>query len=147
MQETKAQSVCAVPLVYFIAGWQHRTYRRHSGNRGADVQTETGRQVRAIVGDAAANAGTKMDRDRGGRCITLCHDGGAGSAALTQAGSIMIFIDKMTVGAAPAGFEFARTGQGGQAQWVVSADATALNGHAIEQTSTDTTDYRFPLAI
>ena len=71
----------------------------------------------------------------------------AGSAALTQAGSIMIFIDKMTVGAAPAGFEFARTGQGGQAQWVVSADATALNGHAIEQTSTDTTDYRFPLAI
>ena len=59
----------------------------------------------------------------------------------------MIAIDKMTVGAPPAGFELARTGQGGPAQWAVVADATAAGGRAIEQTSTDTTDYRFPLAI
>jgi len=59
----------------------------------------------------------------------------------------MIALDKMTVGAAPADFEFARTGQGGPAQWTVAADATASGGRAIEQTSTDRTDYRFPLAI
>jgi hypothetical protein len=59
----------------------------------------------------------------------------------------MIVIDRMTVGAAPDGFTFARTGQGGPAQWVVVADATATGGRAIEQTSTDRTDYRFPLAI
>jgi hypothetical protein len=64
-----------------------------------------------------------------------------GSPGLSQTGAIMIAIDKMTVGAAPARFEFARTGQGGPGRWVVVADA------AIEQTSTDTTDYRFPLAI
>ena len=70
-----------------------------------------------------------------------------GTAGLTQTGVIMIAIDKMTVGAAPADFEFARTGQGGPAQWTVTADATASGGHAIEQTSADRTDYRFPLAI
>ena len=72
---------------------------------------------------------------------------GMGTTGLTQTGVIMIAIDKMIVGAAPADFEFARTGQGGPAQWTVAADATASGGRAIEQTSTDTTDYRFPLAI
>src|SRR3954471_9044403 len=70
-----------------------------------------------------------------------------GTAGLTQTGVIMIAIDKMTVGAAPADFEFARTGQGGPAQWAMAADPTASSGRAIEQTSTDRTDYRFPLAI
>ena len=59
----------------------------------------------------------------------------------------MIAIDRMTVGTAPEGFDFVRTGQGGPAQWAVVADATAVGGRAIEQTSTDRTDYRFPLAI
>jgi hypothetical protein len=71
----------------------------------------------------------------------------SGTAGLTQTGVIMIAIDKMTVGAAPADFELARTGQGGPAQWTVTADPTASGGRAIEQTSTDRTDYRFPLAI
>jgi hypothetical protein len=70
-----------------------------------------------------------------------------GTAGLTQTGVIMIAVDKMTVGAAPADFEFGRTGQGGPAQWAVAADPTASGGRAIEQTSTDRTDYRFPLAI
>ena len=59
----------------------------------------------------------------------------------------MIPIEKMTVGAAPPEFEFARTGQGGPSQWVVVEDATAASSRAIEQASTDRTDYRFPLAI
>lgn len=59
----------------------------------------------------------------------------------------MIQFDQMTVGSRPAGFSFARTGQGSDGEWTVVADPTAKAGLAIEQTSTDTTDYRFPLAI
>jgi hypothetical protein len=59
----------------------------------------------------------------------------------------MIEIDKMTRGAEPADFDFARTGQGGAARWVVTSDPSAAVGLTIEQTSADTTDYRFPLAI
>ena len=76
-------------------------------------------------------------------CAVTC----AGSAGLTQTGATMIAIEKMTPGAEPADFEFARTGQGAPAQWAVTADRSAAGGLAIEQTSTDTTDYRFPLAI
>jgi len=59
----------------------------------------------------------------------------------------MIATDAMTVGKAPDGFDFARTGQGGPSQWTVAADRSAAGGRAIEQTSIDRTDYRFPLAI
>lgn len=59
----------------------------------------------------------------------------------------MISIDKMTVGASPENFTIARTGQGGPVQWTIVSDPTAESGRAIEQTSTDRTDYRFPLAI
>jgi len=59
----------------------------------------------------------------------------------------MIAIETMAVGDAPADFEFGRTGQGGPARWLVVADTTASGGRAIEQVSTDRTDYRFPLAI
>jgi hypothetical protein len=59
----------------------------------------------------------------------------------------MIAIDRMTLGSPPAGFTFARTGRGGEGAWTVTADSTTPTGRAIEQTSTDRTDYRFPLAI
>jgi hypothetical protein len=64
-----------------------------------------------------------------------------------ETGTTIIAIDRMSVGTPPDGFTFARTGQGGPAQWVIVADATAAGSRAIEQTSTDRTDYRFPLAI
>ncbi len=57
----------------------------------------------------------------------------------------MIAIDRLTLGSPPAGFTFARTGRGGKGEWTVTPDATAAGGRAIEQTSTDRTDYRFPL--
>jgi Galactocerebrosidase, C-terminal lectin domain len=59
----------------------------------------------------------------------------------------MIDIERMTPGSPPSGFTFARTGRGGVGQWTVVEDPTALAGRAIEQSSTDRTDYRFPLAI
>lgn len=67
--------------------------------------------------------------------------------ARAQTGAIMVPIEKMTVGAAPPDFEFARTGQGGPSQWVVVEESSAVGSRAIEQSSTDRTDYRFPLAI
>src|SRR5207247_10080396 len=64
-----------------------------------------------------------------------------------QTGAAMIAIDRMTPGSPSAGFWFARTGRGNEGEWIVAADRAAAAGKAIEQTSTDRTDYRFPLAI
>jgi Galactocerebrosidase, C-terminal lectin domain len=71
----------------------------------------------------------------------------AGASAFAEGEINMIEIDRMTVGTPPAGFSFARTGRGSDGEWIVIADPTAKAGLAIEQTSTDATDYRFPLAI
>jgi hypothetical protein len=71
----------------------------------------------------------------------------AGTTALAEGGMTMIAIDSMTAGAPPPDFDFARTGQGAQGQWVVVADTTAAGGQAIEQSNADPNAYRFPLAI
>jgi len=70
-----------------------------------------------------------------------------GAPAFAEGDINMIQIDQMTVGKPPSGFSFAHTGRGGDGAWTVVADPTAKAGVAVEQTSTDTTDYRFPLAI
>src|SRR5712675_1004005 len=79
--------------------------------------------------------------------VLACAFACAASAGPAETGAIMIALDKMTPGAAPTDFEFARTGEGGPAHWTVTSDTSAAVGLAIEQTSTDLTDYRFPLAI
>jgi hypothetical protein len=56
-------------------------------------------------------------------------------------------IAAMPTGPEPPGFTFSRTGNGAAAEWQVVADPTATGQKAIAQTSTDTTDYRFPLAV
>jgi hypothetical protein len=56
--------------------------------------------------------------------------------------------DKDVEGKQPAGFTFARTGQGSDGQWVVKKDDSAPSKpNVLAQTSQDKTDYRFPLAI
>jgi Galactocerebrosidase, C-terminal lectin domain len=75
--------------------------------------------------------------------VILC----SGADGFSQSAATVIAISKMDVGSAPAGFKFARTGQGGPGQWTVVNDDTSYEGRAIEQSSTDRTDYRFPLAI
>src|SRR5215210_730950 len=55
--------------------------------------------------------------------------------------------DSMPIGAAPPNFEFRLTGRGSPGRWTVVGDESAVAGRAIEQVSTDATDYRFPLAI
>ena len=69
--------------------------------------------------------------------------------AISDAQKVQTQIDiaAMQPGAAPPGFTFWRTGNGGAAEWQVIADPTAVRQKAIAQTSKDTTDYRFPLAV
>ncbi len=71
----------------------------------------------------------------------------ASSSGLAQSEAILVPIGTMALGASPPDFEFARTGQGSLGTWVVAADRDSFGDRAIEQSSTDTTDYRFPLAI
>jgi len=55
--------------------------------------------------------------------------------------------DQDSFGSPPAGFEFARTGQGAEGKWIVRADADKPGNHVLVQESSDPTDYRFPLAV
>jgi glycosyl hydrolase family 59 (putative galactocerebrosidase) len=75
--------------------------------------------------------------------------GGALVPAISEAQKVQTQIDiaPMQPGVAPPGFTFWRTGNGGAAEWQVIADPTAAGQKAIAQTSKDTTDYRFPLAV
>jgi len=50
-------------------------------------------------------------------------------------------------GEPPAGFEFAKTGQGSEGKWVVRAAEGSPNNQVLVQESADRTDYRFPLAV
>ena len=62
--------------------------------------------------------------------------------------SLTYNFDNDSAGTMPAKFQGARTGQGSEGKWVVMADATAPSKpNVVAQTSTDKTDYRFPLLI
>src|SRR5262245_36059624 len=74
--------------------------------------------------------------------LTLCSIDGFSQSAAT-----VIAIGKMDVGSTPVDFKFGRTGQGGPGYWTIVNDETSLEGRVIEQSSTDRTDSRFPLAI
>lgn len=75
--------------------------------------------------------------------VIFCPDGDG----FSQSAATVVAIAKMETGKPPAGFKFARTGQGDPGQWIVVDDATSSAGRVIEQSSADRTDYRFPLAI
>jgi hypothetical protein len=60
---------------------------------------------------------------------------------------MMIDFSGVPVGELPRGFTTARTGQGVASVWAVLEDTSVEGGYALAQTSTDQTDYRFPLAI
>ena len=60
---------------------------------------------------------------------------------------IRIDLSKAEPGQEPENFSLWRTGQGEAARWIIVDDATASQGRAVAQVSTDRTDYRFPLAV
>ncbi len=56
--------------------------------------------------------------------------------------------DSATVGQAPSGFSFGRTGSGRPGRWVVRAEPDAPSGpNVLAQEDSDRTDYRFPVAV
>jgi len=71
----------------------------------------------------------------------------SGSEGLSQSAATVVAIANMEIGATPTDFKFARTGRGDTGKWTVVIDETSFAGRVIEQSSTDRTDYRFPLAI
>jgi hypothetical protein len=75
-------------------------------------------------------------------CLT-----GEPRTVLAQDKGVEVNIAGMKAGNPPDDFEFGRTGQGGPGQWRVVSDPAAKGRQAIEQTSTDATSFRFPLAI
>jgi hypothetical protein len=60
---------------------------------------------------------------------------------------IRIDLSKAEPGQEPENFSVWRTGRGETARWIILNDATASQGRALAQVSTDRTDYRFPLAV
>ena len=68
--------------------------------------------------------------------------------AWAQAGAVSPDISRYATGRLPPEFETGwRTGRGAIGTWQSVEDATAHGGMAIEQSSADPTDYRFPLAV
>jgi hypothetical protein len=71
-----------------------------------------------------------------------------GAGALAPGGGTTWDFQADAVGAAPAGFSFARTGQGGPGRWEVRLDPTAPAGdHVLAQVEVDGTDHHFPVAV
>ena len=68
-------------------------------------------------------------------------------SSVAQKPLVQVDIAAMQAGEEPSDFAFWRTGNGAPAEWRVVSDPTAAHQAAIAQTSTDTTDYRFPLAV
>ena len=70
-------------------------------------------------------------------------------APLQGAGKQLIYnFDSDAAGQMPAKFHAARTGRGSESTWAVMADTSAPSKpNVVAQTSTDKTDYRFPLLI
>ena len=69
------------------------------------------------------------------------------SDAAAQKSATQIDIAAMPPGHPPPDFTLWRTGSGAPPEWRVVADPSAAAQQAIAQTSTDKTDYRFPLAV
>jgi hypothetical protein len=69
-------------------------------------------------------------------------DGAAAQGVTTR-----IKIEKSEIGLPPVNFELLRTGKGTSGQWTIVRDPTALAGAALEQSSADETENRYPVAI
>jgi hypothetical protein len=67
--------------------------------------------------------------------------------ALAVDARVSIDLGEHRIGAPPEDFDFAVTGPGQPGQWTVVRDNTATDGVAIEQSSKDVTENRYPLAI
>jgi hypothetical protein len=67
--------------------------------------------------------------------------------AAAQDVATRIKIEKSEIGSPPVNFELLRTGKGTSGQWTIVRDPTAITGAALEQSSADETENRYPVAI
>jgi hypothetical protein len=78
--------------------------------------------------------------------VLLVLSGLATNVAAEQPGTKIDFVGN-GIGVPPADFQFWQGGGGLPGQWAVVRDPTAVASASIEQSSVDTTDDRYPLAI
>jgi hypothetical protein len=83
--------------------------------------------------------------ERRGLLLAIASAATADQAAAQQESTITL--GNTPPGQLPAGFRTGRTGKGAPAAWSVVEDSSVPSGKVLAQTSTDQTDYRFPLAI
>jgi hypothetical protein len=69
------------------------------------------------------------------------------SVPVTASDKVVRDFESDAVGGPPAGFEFARTGNGAEGKWVVRIEKGGDKNHVLVQESADPTDYRFPVAV
>jgi hypothetical protein len=79
--------------------------------------------------------------------MTAALAGVRSAAAVAQSDRGLIPLAPAQPGGLPPGFQIARTGKGAPAAWSVAPEASVPGGQLLVQTSTDQTDYRFPLVI
>jgi hypothetical protein len=110
----------AIVLVVVLAGFREHGFFGEDKDEEDTEKTESSR---------AAAAETPAPLQTGGQTLTFN-------------------FDNDNPGGMPTGFHGARTGQGSEGKWVVMPDATAPSKpNVVAQTSTDKTDYRFPLLM
>jgi 3-keto-disaccharide hydrolase len=101
-----------------------------------------------IVVAAVFLASMTLFVSREGRFSSYAAPPEASAAPQSSGHSLTYDFDNDNAGAIPAKFHGARTGQGSEGKWVVMTDTTASSKpNVVAQTSTDKTDYRFPLLI
>src|SRR6516162_1053149 len=90
-----------------------------------------------------------MSRSSSLSVVLLLAIGGALMSVVSLGDSATLQVDlaAMKAAIAPADFAFSRTGSGDIGEWRVIDEPTASTRRVIAQISTDTTDYRFPLAV
>jgi len=104
-----------------------------------------------LIGLAALQACKDNDEDGTPAAVPAGQPKAAGEqpAPLQVGGQHLVYnFDSDAVGQMPAKFHSARTGQGSESKWAVMADSSAPSKpNVVAQTSTDKTDYRFPLLV
>jgi hypothetical protein len=122
-------------------------------DKDADEQRPSASQAAAGQQTAAQKPSKKPDADEGEEGEEGAATPGAVAsekpAPQQTSGKQSVYnFDSDLPGQLPAKFHSAKTGGGTQEKWVVTADATAPSKpNVVAQTSTDQTDYRFPLLI
>ena len=72
----------------------------------------------------------------------------AGGVLAQGPAPVTLNFDADAAGQPPPGFEFGRTGGGGQGKWIVKEEKDAPSApHVLAQVDADATDYRFPVAF